>query len=166
MKKYILSLSIIFLIMGCGPTEEQKEQLSTLVADWKETSVEAVDLSEEIGDKVFLLESKKEANEAPETIEINLDGESVTCEPEYLELASTVNTFIQSWQEKSNELDELTDRMLIGSWNSNDQETLEALDLELKQREVQIEQWKKELEELNNKCSLTGEMLVIQEQES
>ncbi|MHA7129667.1 hypothetical protein [Algoriphagus namhaensis] len=166
MKKYILSMAVILAAISCGPTETQEQELTDLVADWKEASVQAVELSQEIGDKLFLLETKKEAGEVEETMEVNLDGEKTSCEPEYRALAKTVDSFVQDWQEKSKKVDELTNSMAVGKWSSMEQESLEDLTLELRQREVDIAQWEKDLEELNENCSMTEEMLVIQEQES
>lgn len=166
MKKYILSLMLLGVAFGCGPTDTQEEELRNLVSEWKNTSVRAVELSQTVGDKLYLLQSKKEAGESSEVMEITLAGESTFCETEYEQMAADVSAFIETWQEKSKEVDELTNSMSVGKWTYTQQESLEQLDLEVKQREVDIAQWEQDLEELNKKCALTADVLVIQEQES
>lgn len=166
MKNYILTFMLLAIVVSCGPTETQENEMRDLVAEWKNTSVKAVELSEQIGDKLYLLQSKKNEEGSPDMITINLDGNETDCETQYEEMQTRLETFLETWKVSSEQVDDLTNSMAVGKWTARDQDDLERLDLELKQREVEIAQWENEIEEINKKCDLTSETLVIQEKDS
>ena len=166
MKNYILTFILLSLFVSCGPTETQENEMGSLIAEWKNTSVKAVELSEKIGDKLYLLESKKNEEGSPDMIAISLDGNETNCETQYEEMQTRLETFLETWKVSSQQVDDLTNSMAVGKWTARDQDDLERLDLELKQREVDIAQWENKIEELNKKCDLTSETLLIQENDS
>lgn len=166
MKNYILTFILMALVVGCGPTETQENEMRDLVAEWKNTSVQAVELSEQIGDKLYLLESKKNEEGSPDMITISLDGNETNCESQYEEMQTRLEAFLETWKVSSQQVDDLTKSMAVGKWTARDQDDMERLDLELKQREVEIAQWENKIEELNKKCDLTSETLLIQENDS
>ncbi len=145
------------LFVSCGPSEQQEEKLKMLVADWKNSSDKIVSISEKIGDQMYLLESKKSAEDGSEMISLTIDGEESTCEAEYSAMKEKVDDFIEVWRENSLKVDELTNRMAIGKWTIEEDENLSALDLEAKKGEVNIEQWEIKLEELASKCQINPE---------
>lgn len=153
MKKYILNFLLFGLITSCGPTDTQKNQMSNLISNWKNTSVKTMDLSKEIGDNYYLFQSKVMSE--TDTLEIiNFKGNETNCEAAFEQMKADMDQFISSWQEKSEQVDELTNSMAVGKWTAEDQESLDSLDLELKQRDVTLVQMEKELEELNEKCEV------------
>ena len=155
MKKYILNFLLFGLITSCGPTDAQKNEMSNLISNWKNTSVKTMDLSQEIGDKYYLFQSNlMSETDTLEMININFKGNETNCETAFEQLKADMDQFISTWQEKSEQVDELTNSMAVGKWTAEDQESLDSLDLELKQRNVTLEQMEKELEELNKKCEV------------
>lgn len=155
MKKYILIFILFGLISSCGPTASQKNELNNLISDWKNTSAKAMDLSQNIGDKYYLFQSKMMSEaDTVEMIKINFNGNETNCEAAFEQMQANMEQFISTWQEKSQHVDELTNSMAIGKWTSEDQSSMDSLNLEVKERDVVLEQWKIALEELNKKCEL------------
>lgn len=166
MKKYLLTASLLALIVSCGPTETQENEMKDLVAAWKNTSAKAISLYEEVGDKTYVVNSTGTDGNSEEMTMISFDGMETSCQAAYETLNNSLDEFIVTWQNQSEKVDELTNAMAIGKWTDQDQELMEAMELELKQKDVQLEQWKNDLEELNQKCGLSAEAMVIQEQGS
>lgn len=163
MKNYILTFILVWGISSCGPTETQENDLRNLITEWKNTSAKAVSLSQEIGDKYYLFQAKKNENDQSEVLAISLNGEKTNCKVELEKIKSNIDQFIESWQEKSQQVDDLTNSMSIGKWTAQDQEALESLDLEVKERDVQLEQWLNDLEKLNDLCNISADNIVITE---
>lgn len=147
-------LVLFGLIVSCGPSDRQEEKLKDLIAEWKNTSEKVADLSEQLGNQMYLLETKKEENGTTEMIPIRFQGEESNCETAYKTLREDIDEFIAVWKENSLKVDQLTNNMAIGKWTVEDDENLKALDLEVKERDVDIEQWLNQLEELKENCGI------------
>ncbi|SIN97996.1 hypothetical protein [Algoriphagus halophilus] len=154
MKNYMFVLVLFGLIVSCGPSDRQEEKLKDLIAEWKNTSEKVADLSEQLGNQMYLLETKKEENGTTEMIPIRFQGEESNCETAYKTLREDIDEFIAVWKENSLKVDQLTNNMAIGKWTVEDDENLKALDLEVKERDVDIEQWLNQLEELKENCGI------------
>lgn len=158
MKNYkLLLVALLGLIISCGPSEEKTEKIKILVAEWKNTSEKVISLSEKIGDQAYLLDSKKAEGDSTEIIPIDINGEQSNCEAEYSAMRKKIDEFIEVWRENSLKVDELTNHMSIGKWSIEDDENLQALDLEVKKSDANIELWLQELEELQKKCDIKPE---------
>lgn len=158
MKNYRLLLIVLLgLFISCSPSEEKAEKLKVLVAEWKNTSDKVISLSEKIGDQAYLLEAKKAEGDSTEMIPIDVNGQQSNCEAEYSAMREKIDEFIEVWRENSLEVDELTNRMSIGKWTIEDDENLQALDLEVKKGDANVEIWLQELEELRKKCEIKPE---------
>lgn len=152
----MLLIALIGLFVSCGPSEKQKEKLVDLVAEWKTNSEEIVSLSEQVGDQMYLLETKKTEDGNTELISININGVESNCEDAYKAMKQEIDDYIEFWRQNSLEVDTLTNNMAIGKWTIEDDEHLNALDLELKKSDVTIEEWKIELEEIQTKCEINS----------
>lgn len=166
MKNYLLTVCLLALIFGCGPTETQQNDMTELVNEWKSTSAKAISLYEEVGDKHYVVNSTESKGNEEEMGMITYNGNETSCEAEYEGLNTTLSGFIATWQEQSQQVDDLTATMATGKWTDEHQELMEFLKQERAQKDTQIEQWKEELKQLNQQCGLDTEALVIQEQES
>lgn len=156
MKNYMLLIALIGLFVSCGPSEKQEEKLVDLVAEWKNNSEKIVSLSEQVGDQMYLLETKKTEDGNTELISININGVESNCEDAYKAMKQEIDDYIETWRDNSLEVDTLTNNMAIGKWTIEDDEHLNALDLELKKSDVTIEEWKIELEEIQTKCEINS----------
>ncbi|MBN3520756.1 hypothetical protein JYB62_12180 [Algoriphagus lutimaris] len=157
MKNYMFVMVLFGLIVSCGPSDRQEEKLKDLIAEWKNTSEKVADLSEQVGNQMYLLKTKKEENGISEMIPVRFQGEESNCETAYETLREDIDEFIVDWKENSLKVDELTNNMAIGKWTIEDDENLKALDLEVKERDVDIEQWLNQLEELKENCGINTE---------
>ncbi len=154
MKNYLIIMVLLGLLVSCGPPEEQDEKLSNLVAEWKDTSVKVVSLSEKIGDQMNLLEAKKHEADSTNNVQIEVKSEQSNCDTEYTALSEKVNELTETLKEKSKKVDVLTNHKAIGKWTDEDDGILEALDLEIKEGDASAEKWLLELEELNMNCGI------------
>lgn len=150
-------LVLFGLIVSCGPSDRQEEKLKDLIAEWKNTSEKVADLSEQVGNQMYLLETKKEENGSTEMIPVRFQGEESNCETAYKTLREDIDEFIVIWKENSLKVDQLTNNMAVGNWTVEDNESLKALDLEVKERDVDIEQWLNQLMELKENCGINTE---------
>jgi len=150
-------LALFGLIVSCGPSDRQEEKLKDLIAEWKNTSEKVADLSEQVGNQMYLLETKKEENRTTERIPVRFQGKESNCETAYITLREDIDEFIVDWKENSLKVDQLTNNMAVGNWTVEDDESLKALDLEVKERDVDIEQWLNELQELKVNCGINPE---------
>lgn len=150
-------LVLFGLIVSCGPSDRQEEKLKDLIAEWKNTSEKVADLSEQVGNQMYLLETKKEENGSTEMIPVRFQGEESNCETAYKTLREDIDEFIVIWKENSLKVDQLTNNMAVGNWTVEDDESLKALDLEVKERDVDIEQWLNQLMELKENCGINTE---------
>lgn len=154
MKKYIASFILIGLIFSCSPSEQKVDKLTNLLSEWKATSKSINDLSSQVGDQMFLLETKKEDDQASEAIPISVNGEASNCETEYSNLKEKVDELIISWKENTNSVEDLTTHMTAGKWTNEDDENLEALKEEAKKAKANVDLWLIKLEEIQTKCNL------------
>ena len=150
-------LVLFGLIVSCGPSDRQEEKLKDLIAEWKNTSEKVADLSEQVGNQMYLLETKKKENGTTEMIPVRFQGEESNCETAYKTLRENIDEFIAGWKENSLKVDQLTNNMAVGKWTVEDDENLKALDLEVKERDVDIEQWLTQLKELKENCGINTE---------
>lgn len=150
-------LVLFGLIVSCGPSDRQEEKLKDLIAEWKNTSEKVADLSEQVGNQMYLLETKKEENGTTKRIPVRFEGEESNCETAYKTLREDIDEFIVIWKENSLKVDQLTNNMAVGNWTVEDNESLKALDLEVKERDVDIEQWLNQLMELKENCGINTE---------
>lgn len=150
-------LVLFGLIVSCGPSDRQEEKLKDLIAEWKNTSEKVADLSEQVGNQMYLLETKKEENGTTKRIPVRFEGEESNCETAYKTLREDIDEFILGWKENSLKVDQLTNNMAVGKWTVEDDESLKALDLEVKERDVDIEQWLNQLMELKENCGINTE---------
>lgn len=154
MKNYMFVLVLFGLIVSCGPSERQEEKLKDLIAEWKNTSEKVADLSEQVGNQMYLLETKKEENGTSEMIPVRFEGEESNCQTAYETLREDIDGFIVVWKESSLKVDKLTNNMAVGKWTVEDDENLRALDLEVKERDAEIEQWLNQLKNLKENCGI------------
>ena len=145
------------LIFSCGPSEQKVDKLTGLLDEWKTTSKMIGDLSKDLGDQMYLLETKKEEGQASEAITISVNGESSNCETEYAALKEKVDDLIGVWQENSNEVEDLTTHMSSGKWTTEDDENLERLATEAKKVKANVDLWTIKVNELKTKCDLKTE---------
>ncbi|MBN3581149.1 hypothetical protein JYB64_02050 [Algoriphagus aestuarii] len=157
MKKYIASFLLIGLIFSCSPSEQKVDKLTNLLAEWKTTSEMIGDLSNELGDQMYLLESKKEDSNGSEAIPISVNGEASNCETEYAALKEKVDELIVVWQKNSKEVEDLTQRMSSGKWTAEDDGNLDGLATEAKKAKANVDLWIIKLNELKTKCELQSE---------
>ena len=154
MKNYLIIMVLLGLFVSCGPPEEQDEKLSNLVAEWKNISAKVVSLSEKIGDQMNLLEATKQKADSTNTVQIEVQSEQSNCDAEYTALSEKVNELTETLKVNSQKVDVLTNHKAIGKWTDEDEEILEALDLEIKEADASAEKWLLELEELKMKCGI------------
>jgi uncharacterized protein YukE len=147
-------MMMISFFISCGPSQVDKDALNKLVGDWKTTSDEALALSEDVGNQLSLLEADTTDITAEQDTPAVMDESKDNCENSLKDLQSKVASFIEEWRESSLEFDELTNQMQMTSWTEENAAKLDALELELRKKEVDIAQWRKELEEINQKCGI------------
>jgi predicted RNase H-like nuclease (RuvC/YqgF family) len=149
MKKYILGIASTLLIFACsGPTEEQHKGVGDLAAKWKNTSDEAMKLSEKIGN----FQDELNGRESDTT---NLTVRERPCpglDKNYESMKSNVSGLITEWQESSQQVDRLTNQIGIGKWTDEDQAQYEKLRLEVDLKEVKIAQWNASADSLYMTC--------------
>lgn len=153
MKNHIVFIFILGLIFSCGPSEQQVANLKNLLGEWETTSGEISKFSKELGDQMFLLETKKSEGQASESISISVNGDESTCETEYASLKENVDELISNWKESTTSAEELTTQMSSGTWTTEDDENLEALSDEAKKAKADVELWSQKLTELKTKCN-------------
>ncbi len=156
MKNLLVNLFIVCLFASCGPKNVEKENLNTLVGEWKTISDEATTLSADMGEASSTLEGKSEMVTPENSTTANSGDNVATCQKELNSLQTVVNNFIENWRGSSKELDRLTNQMQMGNWTEEDTQQLRNLELELRQREVDIAQWRNDFEEISLNCKFTA----------
>lgn len=157
MKNFMVIFVLIGLFFSCGPSEQKVDKLTNLLAEWKTTSEMIGDLSKDLGDQMYLLETKKEEGQASEAIPISVNGEASNCETEYAALKEKVDDLIGVWQKNSKEVEDLTTQMSSGKWTTENDENLEGLSAEAKKAKANVDLWTIKLSELKTKCGLKTE---------
>ncbi len=161
MKRILLSLTILALVISCGPSETVENDLSRIVGEWKNTSDEATALNEEIGTKLMLVRRVVGPEEPSANINITVEGQDTTCEAELERMHNAMEIFLRDWQTSSEVLNDLTNRMQMARWTGEDTKQLEDLELELRKKEADLAQYRKELEDISSKCQLENTPYVL-----
>jgi chromosome segregation ATPase len=147
-------MMMISFFISCGPSQVDEDALNKLVGDWKTTSEEALALSEDVGNQLSLVQADSSNTTAEQDPPAVMDEAKANCENSLKELQSKVASFIEEWRESSLEFDELTNQMQMTSWTEENAAKLDAMELELRKKEVDIAQWRKDLEEINQRCGI------------
>jgi len=148
MKKLLIAITLGAFFLACDPSNTQEAEMKDLAAKWKNTSREATSLADKLGNNL----DKWQAGFIEDTTN---STERLACAEvgsKYKSMQEEVSGFLASSQKKSLEVDELTNKLAVGSWTADEQEKMDALKVEADNRDAQIKKWDSSVDSLYQLC--------------
>lgn len=149
MNKYILGLLAAGLALGCQPVVENNHDPKELKSEWKNTSEDAMALSEKLGENLRNWEARYD-NDSSIMADENTNCQSVG--EVYKEMQISVQSFLDGSTKESVEVERLTNELESENWTEEDENQLTSLKLTIDEKNAEIERWEYNLDSLQKIC--------------